>query len=292
MLTHMIGKTTSITWFICFLLLTTSTLAQNDEPAAPLIFGVNASPPFHMVEGEEANNGFCDVLIKAIRTELPDTPQVIRKMPHGRIQTIMKREGSMCFPCMINRTAYNPHYYFSKTTHLYAPHGIITRSSLASDITQKYGSPVSLEKLLQNSELRFAQPLGRRYGDIQHLLDEYLIGTKYHKQISGEFALYNLLAMILINRVDYTIDYEMMIHSYQRNAEKQETNENLIFIPIKEYQGKVIRGAVGCSNNEWGKKAIERINQAVPKVRKNNDFQQSLNYWLGDKRPKLDELKP
>lgn len=290
MLTHiMIGKMTSIKRFICFLLLSGPALAQETDLTAPLVFGVNASPPFHIVKGEEANNGFCDVLVKTIQAKLPDTRQVIRKMPHGRIQTIMKREGSMCFPCMINRTTYNPNYYFSKTTHLYAPHGIITRSSLASEITQKYGNPVSLEQLLAESELRFAQPIGRRYGDIQHLLDKYLIDTKHHKQVSGEFALYNLLAMILVNRVDYTIDYEMMIQSYQRNAQSQESSEILTFIPIKEYSGKVVRGAIGCSNNEWGKNAIKLIDQVVPQIRADSEFQQSLNYWLGDNRPKLDK---
>ncbi|MDV6315217.1 hypothetical protein [Idiomarina sp. HP20-50] len=259
---------------------------------APLIFGVNASPPFHILKGDEANNGFCDVLVKTIQAELPDTRQIIRKMPHGRIRTIMKREGSMCFPCMINRTTYNPDYYFSETTHLYPPHGIITRSSLAPEIIEKYGNPVSLKRLVDESELRFAQPVGRRYGDIQHLLDDYLIGTKYHKQVSGELALYNLLSMILINRVDYTIDYEMMIPSYRRNAEGQETNESLTFIPIEEYKSKVIRGAVGCSNNAWGENAIKLINQAVHKIRANDEFKQSLDYWLGANRPKLDKPEP
>lgn len=290
MLTHiMMVKTASIKLLIYFLLLSASALAQEEELTAPLIFGVKASPPFHITQGEYKNNGFCDVLVKTIQSELPDTRQVIRKMPHGAIQTIMKREGSMCFPCMINRTGHNPDYYFSKTTHLYAPHGIITRSSLASEIIKKYGSPVSLEQLLAKSELRFAQPVGRRYGDIQHLLDKYLLGTKYHKRVNGEFALYNLLAMILIERVDYTIDYEMMIQSYQRNAGALENDDSLMFIPIKEYKGKVVRGAVGCSNDDWGKNATKLINQVINDVRSNDKFQQSLDYWLGEDRPKFDQ---
>jgi len=290
MLTNtMIVKLSSIKLIICFLLFSGSAIAQEEELSAPLIFGVNASPPFHITKGDEANNGFCDVLVKTIQAELPDTQQIIRKMPHGRIRTIMKREGSMCFPCMINRTTYNPDYHFSKTTHLYAPHGIITRSSLASELKEKYGNPVSLKKLLAQSELRFAQPVGRRYGDIQPLLDEYLIGTKYHKQVNGEYALYNLLAMIQIERVDYTIDYEMMIASYQRNKDGFGNGEPLAFIPIKEYEGKKIRGAVGCSNNEWGKNATRLIDRVITNIRNNNDFRQSLDYWLGNDRPKLNE---
>lgn len=283
-------KLISMKLLSCFLLLSGTAIAQEEELSAPLIFGVNESPPFHITQGEQVNNGFCDVLIETIRAELPDTRQIIRKMPHGRIRTIMKREGSMCFPCMINRTSYNPNYYFSKTTHLYAPHGIITRASLAKDIVEKYGNPVSLEKLLAESELRFAQPVGRRYGDVQHLIDEYLLGTKHHKQVYGELALYNLLAMILINRVDYTIDYEMMIQSYRRNAEPQESDEALSFIPIQEYEGKVVRGAVGCSNNEWGKNATQLIDNAINRIRHNSEFQQSLDYWLGSDRPRLNEL--
>ncbi|MCK7458671.1 hypothetical protein [Idiomarina aminovorans] len=171
MLTNtMIVKPINIKLIICFLLLSGNTLAQEEELSAPLIFGVNTSPPFHITQGDEANNGFCDVLVKTIQAELPNTQQIIQ-----------------------------------------------------------------------------------------------------------------------IDRVDYTIDYEMMIPSYERNKEDFENDESLAFIPITEYEGKRIRGAIGCSNNEWGKNATRLIDRVITDIRNNNDFQQSLDYWLGNDRPKLSE---
>jgi len=51
-LTHiMTVKLDSVKLLICFLLLSASAIAQEDELSAPLIFGVNESPPLSYYAG-------------------------------------------------------------------------------------------------------------------------------------------------------------------------------------------------------------------------------------------------
>ena len=59
----------------------------------------------------------------------------------------------------------------------------------------------------------------------------------------------NLMTMLLSQRVDYTIDYEM-IKRYYDTTYQRSSQEQLVFLPIKEYEGQSIEGAIGCSNDQ------------------------------------------
>lgn len=276
------------------MLVTTLTIAlccsavSADEP--DIRFGVNAAPPFHIPEALQSKlntpSGFCDELVASVQRHLPELSVEVAYLPHIRIRRLMKREQNLCFPCLIKRTSYNPDYYFSDTVNLYAPHGVITRKSLAEKLIAQFGSPLSFATLAQQPELRFAQPSGRKYGDIQPILDQYLIDTPQHRSVFGENAVFNLMAMIAADRVDYTVDYEMMIQFYKQ-LDNEADSEELIYIPIKEYQQRPIIGAIGCARNEWGKKAIESINRVLPAIVDDEAFQQRLDFWLGSDRPRI-----
>lgn len=198
----------------------------------------------------------------------------------------MKREQNLCFPCLIKRSSYNPEYYFTDTINLYAPHGIITRKDVAQRLIEQFGNPVSLEQVASRTKLRFAQPSGRKYGDIQPILETHLRDTDRHKNVFGTNAAYNLLSMIASNRVDYTVDYPMMIRFYQQLGPQSDKDSDLAFIPISEYQQEPIIGAIGCARNTWGKRAIDAINSVLPAIVTSDTLNQSLDFWLGMERPK------
>lgn len=262
--------------------------ASADE--ADIRFGVNVSPPFHIPELMQSrlNNhqGFCDELIDSVRQHLPNSTITTRQLPSARITNLMQQKRNMCFPCLIKNSAYNSEVYYSKTINLYAPHGIITRRDIADKLISQYGSPISLEQVAADTSLRFAQPKGRKYGDVQPIIEEYLSGSSHHREIFGHNAVGNLFAMILKGRVDYTLDYQMMV-TLHRQSKGPSDQAELAFIPIEEYHGRTIPGAVGCARNAWGKNAVAKINSSIEAIRSDPDFQQSLDYWLGDDRPHL-----
>jgi len=249
-----------------------------------IIWAVNVYPPFFIVDGENAGQGFCDVLVNKMQQHLTDVSHTIRRLPPRRITLLMKREKNLCFPCLIKRASYNAEFNYTDTTHLYPPHGIIAHADAAQLITQRYGNPASFAALVGDQQLRFAHPIERRYGKLQPLLEEYLIGQENYRIVTGDNAHINLMTMLLNRRVDYTIDYRMIKRYYEETH--PHIDEQLVFIPIQEHQGNIIEGAIGCSNNAWGKKAAQKLNGAIDSLRADSTFQQTLDKWLGESRPK------
>jgi len=95
------------------------------------------------------------------------------------------------------------------------------------------------------------------------------------------------MAMVAAGRIDYTLDYKMLMTYFQRTEDQTNPDfEPLVFIPIKENKDAVIIGAVGCSNNQWGQHAISNMNRVIEQVRSDSDFRQSLDLWLGADRPR------
>lgn len=258
--------------------LSAKVLANDD-----ITWGVNSAPPFHIYDGEYKDAGVCDALVSAFQQELPQNTHNIRKLPSKRITMIMKRSKNLCFPCVIKNSSYNDIFLYSDTTHKYAPHGVITNQDTAQYITAKYGYPVRFEELAKDTDLRFGQPDERRYGKLQPFIDDYLLNSSNFSFISGQKSHVSVLAMILNDRIDYTVDYEMIKTYYQRT---HDDGAKLSFIPIAEYDGQVIEGAVGCTRNEWGKRTIETLNSAISSVQSNSEFQRALDRWLGPNRPR------
>lgn len=250
-----------------------------------IIWGINVAPPFHIASGDYEGEGICDVLVDVMQDELPQLSHHIRRLPARRITLLMKREKNLCFPCLIKRSSYNAEFNYTDTTHKYPPHGILAHAKAAKQIIDRYGNPVSFEALAQDTDFRFAQPIERRYGQLQPVLDEHLIGQSHYRIVTGDDAQVNLMTMLLSQRVDYTIDYEM-IKRYYDTTHQRSSQEQLVFLPIKEYEGQSIEGAIGCSNNDWGQQAVASLNSAINKLQSSERFQQALDVWLGKNRPK------
>ncbi|RUO77447.1 hypothetical protein [Idiomarina seosinensis] len=165
---------------------------------------------------------------------------------------------------------------------------IFTLSELAQKLVKQYGSPISFQQLAAGTELKLAQPSGRKYGDIQPTLDDYPIDGPKHRTIFGQNALFNLLTMIISNRVDYTVDYQFMINFYNKLSPPNK-QALLAFIPIIEYGQRPITGAIGCARNPWGKRAIEHINRNIEAITADPKLLKSLDFWLGPDRLLVDK---
>ncbi|WP_258240611.1 hypothetical protein [Pseudidiomarina homiensis] len=240
-----------------------------------IVWGVNNAPPFHITDGYYANQGVCDVMIDAFQRALPDVEQRIEYYPQGRIAAQIRQGENLCFPCMIRNVSPAEIVTYSDRVLEYPAHGIITRPELAKEFTKQFGNPVDLVELLKQRNYRFAQPMGRRYGDLQPYIERFLLNTEHFSEVSGKDANANILAMVNARRVDFVIDYPMLL-----NYHNQVLPIDLVFIPILQNQATHVEGAVGCPPTAWGKRAIELINQAIPQVRQDDAFQAAKDRWL------------
>ncbi|MCC5854180.1 MAG: hypothetical protein JJU10_00670 [Idiomarina sp.] len=216
----------------------------------------------------------CDALMHAVESALPLVSFETVVMPQTRIGVQMERAQNVCFPCMIYTGTEHERVYMTRPTHWYPPHGVITTPELAEQLTRKFGNPIRLTELLQNSHYRFGYPDGRRYGQLQPVLDEFA-NDGYRVVRTGEHATVALLAMIRAGRIQYTIDYPQLVEYDQRISQQA-----LTFIPISEIEGHMILGAIGCTKGDWGAHMIEQINAALPDVHDNAAFLENLAMWF------------
>ncbi|EGN75420.1 hypothetical protein A28LD_1033 [Idiomarina sp. A28L] len=261
----------------------TSAVQQQNQPTASVIaentatleWVINTAPPFHIVSGKLEGQGICDVLIDVIDEAIPELKSNRTVFPSTRITQQFDRNQNQCFPCMIHRPTSTSATY-TEPTHFYYPHGIITTQEHAAAMVVKYGSPVSLESLVRDSNFQLGYPAGRRYPSLQHIIDGFA-GTEITRVVhTGENATAAILAMIKTGRIDYTIDYQIL-----NNFDASTSNTApLAFLPIAETKDSYVLGAIGCTNNEWGQNMVNAINQVLPQVRQNSKFLDTLDLWF------------
>jgi len=104
---------------------------------------------------------------------------------------------------------------------------------------------------------------------------------RYRKQdhverLSTEHAIKNLLEMMLVGRIDYTIS-----HSPQSTyaSEQIHAKGKFISLPTRE-AGPMINTHVLCTKNEWGRKIIEKINKALLIERPTELYRGYYEKWL------------
>ncbi|CUA84684.1 hypothetical protein [Pseudidiomarina woesei] len=262
-------------------LATADSLKPNRPADDYILWSANVAPPFHIIDGELAHQGVCDVLVDSFKRVMPNTQHQVEYLPQARIGMLWENEQNLCYPCMIHRPANDQQLIiYSEPTHDYPSHGIITRPALADTLTKKYGNPVDLELMLADRSYRFVQPIGRMYGQLQSLLEQYVLDTSLHLDLTSDNANTAMLSMILRERIDFTIDYPMIKAYYE-----QTEGGNLAFLPIAQLAGERIKGAVACTRNDWGSEVIQRINSAIPQVQQDPAFQQTLKQWLEPIQP-------
>ncbi|GGD71130.1 hypothetical protein GCM10011357_27790 [Lacimicrobium alkaliphilum] len=241
-------------------------------------WAVNDGPPFHILDGDYQSQGFCDVLVKEMIQAMPDSEHEVLTIPPARIARLREKRAPLCFPCMIQRPD-TPITRYSAATLYYQPHQLIASASSAGLIGQRYGQPVDFAALLQDPSLQFGRPLGRAYGDeLQPLLDQFSESQPNHRVLSGKSTL--ALNMVALGRLDYTLDYPV-IGRYFELTEK----ENLYYLPIAQNQNSPIIGAIGCSNTEWGKRTIEKIDTALVEVLRSEPYLSSIGFWFTKNNP-------
>lgn len=266
----------------CLALMPRQILAN--DVSRSLQWALNTAPPFHIVSGPYRNQGICDSLMLAVESALPAYKPQRSLMPQTRIGMMFERDVNQCFPCMIHRDN-DPELrtLLSEPTHTYQPHGIITRPEVAQQLRELYGDPVPLRKLLASNDFRLGQPAGRQYGSLQSILNAYEGDDSYRVIRTGEHATTAILEMILAKRIHYTIDYHSLLRYHQKNHQGE-----LEFVQLQENQGQFVLGAIGCTNNTWGREVIAEINANISTIRQDPRFLQSLNLWFENQASLLD----
>lgn len=235
-------------------------------------WAINDAPPFHIISGPFQGQGICDALITAVHRALPNVEASVLVMPQPRITQALNDKIDMCFPCMIYRGNHANNAHFSLPTHIYEPYRILTRPAVAEELELRYGSPLAFELLLATPDYRFGYPAGRRYAELQPLLDKYPPFLA-RAGVGGAVA---ILQMIQAERLDYTIDYPIIASYFNQTGQGK-----ISTLPIREQRQDHIPGTIGCTRDDWGQQVIQQINKVMPQIRQDPVFLDALKRWAG-----------
>lgn len=267
------------------LLLSSNVPANTAKPL--LSWAINTAPPFHITAGPFAHQGICDELLDSLQQHLPQLKHQILVMPQTRIHQALNNKEPLCFPCMIHRSQPTETAVFSQPTHDYRPQGVITRTALANHFTEQFGRPLVLAHLLANPTFKLGLAAGRRYGELESVLAPYRERGLVRSGDDGPVALLN---MIQSGRIDFTLDYDIILTYLTKTAPEQA--KGLVYVPLAELT-QPVAGAIGCSNSDWGRQQIELINTVLPKVKTDPQFRKSLELWFSAQVLSPDsEIKP
>lgn len=255
-----------------------SSLAAEETPAQPeadIRWIKNPSPPFHILDGHHAGYGICDVLVDKINARLAPLETTIDIYPQSRINRLIDGTENLCFPCMIKRQD-TDRFVYSKKTTVYPPLGIILRKELLAELYPTPPETLSLTELLNNDSLIFGFAGARRFPDeLQNAIDT-------HKQDNNVLALpgvlgpLRLLKQIDFERIHYTLDYPGVLRYFAI----KENNQSLTYVLTTENGEQPVFGAIGCTNNAWGKRAVKAIDSVLDEVIADPEYRENQTFWL------------
>ena len=237
------------------------------------------SPPFVILRGLEQGKGTIDMIIAFYQKRMPEYNHrdLMSNLP--RFVYNVKNREKWCHAWMLKTPEREKFLYYSDPVSLVLPNHLIIKKEKFSAIDNK--QIVSLENIFKKSKLKGRLIRSRSYGKkIDLLINQYKnssnikLVTQKEKQI---------LEMLLLNRIDYTITYPVTAEywAYQLNA-----NEKLLIIPIEETQA-VNKGYISCAKTAWGQKVIQRINQIVQKEKYNPEYRKLVTeLWLSSNASK------
>ena len=165
--------------------------------------------------------------------------------------------------------------YYSIPIDFDPPLGVTIKRSKAELF--KNTKIISLEKLLENKQLRIGIQSGRSYGKILDPLLEKHKGQKHIYIREGKGLYESLLKMLMADRIDYILGYpvETIYVGKMLGVDDQVMN-----IPLQEHLNTYSYGYIACSKTEWGREIIEKINRILRKERPTEHYRSIMERWL------------
>lgn len=233
-------------------------------------------PPFFIQEGPHQGQGYGNVMAALIEQQLPD-------YDHHRLVTnvirhfaMFKRGDNVCSVGLYRTPEREEFLHFSIPSMLTMPPVLVIRKN---HLHRYAGEGVSLAELLRNREFRLGLSSDRSYGAALDAVLRQTPPTTNRLLFSGQELGENYLKMLLLDRIDglLALPDEAMYH-----AENMGIREQIALVPLSENQQTPAEWMcmVACPKNEWGRGVIDRINEALIRIRPTEPYRQAYERWL------------
>jgi uncharacterized protein (TIGR02285 family) len=235
------------------------------------------APPFFIHDGELKGQGYEDLITGILKTNLPQYSHSHLKANITRHYQQWKQGEKTCSVGMYKTPERLEFTYYSIPSVFTLPPVLI----IHKDRFQAFGGEkmVNLVKILQGGNLIIGRSNNRSYGiEFDTALKTYS-NDKNTFTYEGPELSKNLFNMLLAGRIDALpgLPEEAMYL-----AETIGIRDQIMTLSVEENQinPESSLSYVACSKNEWGKTAIETINQVLLAQRPTENYRAAYERWL------------
>jgi uncharacterized protein (TIGR02285 family) len=237
----------------------------------------SATPPFFIHEGDFKGQGYVEVINDILIKNLPGYDHTKTLATLSRHYQQWKQEEKACAPSMYKTKERQEFAYFSMPSTFSLPIVLIIKKE---NFPAFGGSKtVSLTSILQSNKFVVGRIPNRSFGaEFDNTLNSY--GNEKNIFVyEGTDLLGGLFRMLMAGRIDALPGSpEEAIYL----AETLGIRDQIMTLTIEENQGnpESYLGYMACSKNEWGKTAIENINQVLLEQRSTDTYRAAYERWL------------
>lgn len=253
---------------VALLLLQPSVQAQEKSK---LLWGWADFAPYSIPRGVDQNRGSLDDVRALLINRLTGYDHETISAPIPRIIFEIQQGKHWCWIAPYQTAARQRFAVFSLPVAVELPHKLVISRNRLNEF--KAMGSLSLKDILSNEKLKGAFTRQRSYGPT---IDAVMLrhpppNSEYHASFNQP------LLMILADRVDYTIEYPLVVDYISRESG---LSDKLVSLPFKEGTDLKFR-RVMCPKNEWGVKLIDNINAILRSERPTTRYRAMVEKWQG-----------
>ena len=235
-------------------------------------------PPMYIVEGEHAGQGYMDNILGLLIENLPDYDHSVRVANLSRIMSELEQGNDVCIASLfVNKERQRLGWISKGNTTFLPPVQLVFRAEDAPKF-HKFGSPASLEKVIQDPSLILGVSDRMSYGK---RIDQVVAAHSNQPNVflrSGKDVGLGLHEMLLKKRINYTINYPWAA-AYTADPENR---GKLGFLPFDE-AGKHPIHHVICTRTDFGKQVIEAVDTLLADRELTYKRKAFIEKWIPDK---------
>ncbi len=237
----------------------------------------STTPPFFIHEGGFKGQGYVETINNILIENLPEYDHTKTLANLSRHYQQWKQGEKFCAPSMYKTKEREQFVYFSVPSTFSLP--IVLIINKENFLAFGGSKTVSLTSILQSNKFVIGRINNRSFGaEFDDTIDNY--GTDKNVFVyEGDDLLGGLFKMLMAGRIDALPGSpEEAIYL----AETLGIRDQIMTLNIEENQGdpEAYLGYVTCSKNEWGKTAINNINQVLLEQRGTERYRAAYERWL------------
>lgn len=235
------------------------------------------APPFFIHQGPLKGQGYEDLITDILEENLPEYNHSRTSANLTRHFYEFEQKQQACNVGLYKTPEREKLVYYSIPSFFTYPTVLIIDKSKWPAFGN--ATMVKLEDILKSKKLIIGRGEKRSYGKfVDKILDTY--GTKENIfAFEGEELSLNFFKMLKLDRLDGLIG---LPEEAMYQAERLGIRDHIMTIAIEENQTSPESwfSYVACSKTEWGKKAIDDINQVLLKQRPSERYRGAYERWL------------